>query len=135
MPIVTMKLIQHSATSVMLEHDKYPIVIDRPVDKGGGGLGLMGGQHLLAGIGGCFCSTLFATAISRDIVIQGLMVKVFGEISEDLPTRFRKVRLAVSCDESVPMEHFSKLVKIAEKGCISLNTVRGAIELEVEVMR
>lgn len=62
---ITLK--QNSETSMKLQHDQFGIVVDRPVEKGGGGEGLMGGQYLLTGIAGCFCSTFFAVAQTRNL--------------------------------------------------------------------
>ncbi|NER13627.1 hypothetical protein GWK08_09275 [Leptobacterium flavescens] len=129
----TVKIIlgQVSETAVQIQNSDFKVVVDRPESKGGGGLGLMGGQYMLAGVGGCFCSTLFAAAQSRDIQIEGLKVEVNGTISEELPKRFTDISLDISCSSCSQPSEFEKLLAIAEKGCISVNTVKNGISFKV----
>jgi len=131
MNVTKIKLEQCSNTAMQLQNDDFDVVIDRPREKGGGGKGLMGGQYLLLGIGGCFCSTLFAAAQSRDIQMEGLQVEVHGTLSEELPKRFTHVALLVSWQKCNQPSEFVKLLKIAEKGCISVNTIKTGLSFEV----
>ncbi|MEL6255261.1 MAG: OsmC family protein [Bacteroidota bacterium] len=127
MSAVSLQLTQHSPSSMKLAHDQFTVVVDRPESKGGGGAGLMGGQYLLIGVGGCFCSNLFAAAQTRSIQIEGLSVNVTGNISEDSPKRFSQIALEVSYSSCSDEAEFPKLLVIAEKGCLSVNTLlRGA---------
>jgi len=128
---ITITLNQTSETAVQLQHDHFQITVDRPVDKGGGGKGLMGGQYLLIGIGGCFCSTLFAAAQSRSVDIEGLSVQVIASPSDELPRRFTDVELKVSYLSCSDDREFDKLLRIAEQGCISVNTVKRGINLSI----
>ncbi|WP_462251228.1 OsmC family protein [Ekhidna sp.] len=127
METITLELQQHSETAMKLQNDQFDLLVDRPVAKGGGGSGLMGGQYMLLGIGGCFCSTFFAAAQSRGFSIEGLLVKVNATISDDLPKRFTDVKLEVSYDRCSDPSSFDKLLKIAEQGCISVNTVKNGL--------
>ena len=131
MATISLSLHQNTKTSVQLQNDHFQITVDRPVESGGGGAGLMGGQYMLTGIGGCFCSTLFAAAISRDINIEGLKVTVEATLSEDLPKRFTNILLLTSYKNCSHPEEFDKLLKIAEQGCISVNTIKSGIDLNV----
>ena len=114
-----------------LKHDQFSIIVDRPEAKGGGGQGLMGGQYLLIGVGGCFCSNLFAAAQARSIEIEGLQVNIGGDISEDAPKRFERIVLAVSYASCSHEDEFPKLLQIAEKGCLSVNTLLKGAEVKV----
>lgn len=114
-----------------LEHDQFSIIIDRPKEKGGGGEGLMGGQYLLMGVGGCFCSNLFAAAQARSIEVEGVKVKITGNISDDAPKRFTSIELAVSYASCSNEDEFPKLIRIAEKGCLSVNTLLNGAEVKV----
>ncbi|NND15161.1 MAG: OsmC family protein [Eudoraea sp.] len=134
MSIVTMiTLEQVSETGMQLLNDDFRVRVDRPVEKGGNGEGLMGGQYMLVGIGGCYCSTLLAAAQSRDIQISGLSVSVKATISEDLPKRFKDIVLEVSSTSCSKEHEFNKLLKIAEKGCISVNTIKSGLNFSVEL--
>ena len=128
---MSISLVQHSGTAVQAQVDNFEIIVDRPLEKGGGGKGLMGGQHLLIGIGGCFCSTFFAAALAREVQVKGLKVEVSALLSEDLPKRFTNVSLTASYEQCSAPEEFLKLLRIAENGCISVNTVKNGMTLEV----
>lgn len=129
---VTIKLEQVSETGMQLMNEDFEVRVDRPVEKGGNGQGLMGGQYMLVGIGGCFCSTLFAAAQSREIAIAGLQVSIQATISEDLPKRFTEVVLGISYTSCSEEKEFHKLLKIAEKGCLSVNTVKNGLNFRIE---
>ena len=131
MPSVSLQLAQNSTTSMKLENDQFSIMVDRPEAKGGGGQGLMGGQYLLLGVGGCFCSNLFAAAQARSIEVEGLKVKIIGTISEDLPKRFNHIELQASYASCSKEDEFPKLLRIAEKGCLSVNTLLKGAEVHV----
>ena len=128
---IKLVLRQNSATSMILQHEKFPIKVDRPLEKGGGGEGLMGGEYMLAGVGGCFCSTLFATALARDIEIEGMRVDIVGTLSTESPKHIESVQLNVFHEKCSDPENFEKLLRIAEKGCISINTIKKGISLSV----
>lgn len=130
---INITLEQHAETSMKLKHDQFGIIIDRPVEKGGGGAGLMGGQYLLTGIAGCFCSTLFAAAQAREVKIEGLNVQVTASVSDDLPKRFTDVQLDVTYENCSDPGAFGKLLKMAEQGCISVNTVKNSMTFSAQV--
>jgi len=131
MPSVQLQLAQYSPTSMKLEHDQFSIIVDRPEAKGGGGQGLMGGQYLLIGVGGCFCSNLFAAAQARSIVIEGLQVQITGRIGDETPKSFSSIELHASYTSCSQEEEFPKLLRIAEKGCLSVNTLLKGAEVKV----
>lgn len=130
---VKMSLKQVSATAMQVTDPPTDIRIDRPAKMGGSNQGLMGGQHLLAGVGGCFCSNVFAAAIARDIKLEGLAVDVLATISNEGPKRFSKITLTTSVDSCSDPEGFDHLLKIAEKACISINTMKANLEVKVTV--
>ena len=92
----------------------------------------MGGQVLLMSIAGCFSSTLYAAAQARDLKIEGLEMKVIGQLSDDLPKRFKSLTLKVLKGTCGDEAEFSKLLKIAEKGCIAVNTIKSGLQFQVE---
>ncbi|SFA81656.1 OsmC family protein [Algoriphagus aquimarinus] len=130
---LSINLAQSSATAVEAQVGNHSIFVDRPIEKGGGGLGLMGGQHMLIGIGGCFCSTLFAAAQSRGIEVEGLSVEVSATLAEEGAPRFTAVHLGVTCQKPESREEIEKLIAIAEKGCISINTVKTGLDFSAEL--
>jgi putative redox protein len=60
-----------------------------------------------------------------------VQVEVTGTLV-DSPTRFASVELLVSADYA-EREQFEKLVEIAEKGCIIVNTLKDKLEMAVRI--
>ena len=91
--IVTVTQLEQSPTSeaVMREHR---VRVDRPVDKGGRDQGPMGGELLLAALGGCFMSNLVAAARARAMTVEGLAVVVHGTLGA-APPRFEAIEMEV----------------------------------------
>jgi putative redox protein len=90
----------------------------------------MGGEYMLLGVGGCFASNLYAAAIARELPLEDLVVQVSGEVAET-PSRFSAITMTVS--SSLENDEFEKLVTIADRSCISVNTVRSALELTITI--
>ena len=63
----------------------YTLVVDRPADAGGQGLGFNGGQLLYLAIGGCVSNDLFREANARGIRLNHVRVRVVGEFEGDPP--------------------------------------------------
>ena len=113
----------------------HKVLIDRPEAKGGADRGAMGGELLLASLGGCFMSTLLAAVKARETDANARVENVRLEVSGTLdgtPTRFTSVQLTVSADHADEAA-LHKLVTIAERSCIVANTLKSAVELSVKV--
>lgn len=61
----------------------FTLVVDRPTDGGGLGLGFNGGQLLYLAIGGCVSNDLFREAAARNIRLRTVRVVVRGDFSGD----------------------------------------------------
>jgi putative redox protein len=110
---------------------EHRVLIDRPPAKGGADAGPMGGELFLAAVGGCFMSNLLAAIKARDAKIDGVRTEVIATLAES-PARFSALELLVSADgEDRDLLH--KLVEIADRGCIMMNTLRGKLDLHVRV--
>ena len=128
---IQIELRQNGPTTTEASIRSHRVLIDRPEAKGGGDRGPMGGELLLASLGGCFASNLFAAARARAIELAGASIVVTGLLA-DSPARFSAISMRVSCD-SAEREALHKLVAIAERACIVANTLRSAVDLSVEV--
>lgn len=125
------RLKQYSNTAMELENSKLKIITDRPIEKGGEGNGILGGKYFLTGIGGCFSSNLFAAANSREVKIDGLVLDISATISDDLPKHFSKVDIFISYEYCSDEKMLEKLIIIAEKACIAINTIKNGSTLGV----
>lgn len=109
----------------------HHVLIDRPVEKGGTDRGPMGGDLFLASVGGCFMSNLLAAIRARGEQISDAHLEVIGTIAES-PARFSALELYVTADGVNP-ELLEKLVEIADRGCIMMNTLRGKLEVRIRI--
>ncbi len=107
----------------------HRIVIDRPAAKGGRDAGPMGGELLLAALGGCFASNLLAAARERGSDVGNVSVSIVGELAA-APARYESIAMQVSSD-ACPPDEFAHLVLISERGCIVANTLRRDVDLSV----
>jgi putative redox protein len=116
----------------LIDSAKEKLVMDRPEAKGGTNEGMMGGEAVLNGLGGCFMSNLLAAAKARNIELKNARADIEGDMA-DAPSRFTAIRMSVSA-QCNPPEELNKLVTIAERGCIAANTLRAAVELSIKVV-
>jgi putative redox protein len=107
----------------------HRVLIDRPAAKAGDDRGPMGGELLLASLGGCFMSNLLAAIAARQANISNVRTAVTGTL-DGTPPRFVAIEATVSADCDQP-ELLEKLVTIAERSCIVANTLKEALTLEI----
>lgn len=107
------------------------MLIDRPAAKEGNDAGPMGGELLLAALGGCFNSNLLAAIRARKLAIDDVTIEINGNLV-DHPQRYDAIEMIVRTsypDRPV----FEKLVTIAERSCIVANSLRNGLNLTVRV--
>ena len=130
-PTVRVELHQDGPTTTQGTARSHEVLIDRPIAKGGADRGPMGGELLLLGLGGCFMSNLLAAIAAREAPVSDAKVTVTATLADN-PQRFCSYRLDVTanCDDVKLLE---KLVMIAERGCISANSLKQGAPIEVVV--
>ncbi len=109
----------------------HKVTMDRPETKGGANLGPMGGEMLLLGLGGCFMSNLLAAVAARDSAVSDIRLSIAGTL-DSAPPRFTAIDMDITAEYS-DTEEMSKLITIAERGCISANTLRSAVDLNIRL--
>lgn len=109
----------------------HTLTMDRPEAKGGTNAGMMGGEALLSGLGGCFISNLLAAAVARDVKLDEATAEIAAEL-DNTPARFTAITMKVTAKYPEGTD-FEKLVTIAERGCISANTLKGSVDLKVVI--
>ena len=129
--IVTVEVEQVGPSTSRATARSHALFVDRPVEKGGEDRGPLGGELLLASLGGCFMSTLLAAVRTREVNVSDVRVSVAGTIG-GVPERFESMTLRVSAkytDDNL----MRKLVAMAERGCLVTNTLKDAVLVSVEV--
>jgi len=109
----------------------HKITMDRPVAKGGEDQGAMGGETLLMALGGCFMSNLLAAATARETALNGVQLEITGTL-ESTPPHFAGIAMRIRAEQTEGAQ-MSKLVAIAERGCIVANTLKAAVDLTIDI--
>lgn len=122
---VSLQQISATATEATIRH--HTVLIDRPIAKEGTDKGAMGGELLLASLGGCFMSNLLEVIRTRQAPIEQVTVRVEGTL-ETAPQRFSAITLFVSAHTN-DEELLEKLVRMAERACLVANTLKQAVSL------
>lgn len=110
---------------------RHRVTVDRPVAKGGSDAGPMGGELFLASVGGCFMSNLLAAIAARQSPVSNICLEVEGELAGS-PARFIGLVLSVTAESAEP-ELVARLIDIADRGCIMMNTLRGSLDLKIRI--
>ncbi len=110
----------------------HAVVMDRPQEKGGENQGPMGGETLLAALGGCFMSNLVAAAGGREVDLGDVELAITATI-DGSPAVVQRIDMTVTGGADV--ESLEKLVEIAERGCITANTLKQGLPVEVATVR
>lgn len=105
----------------------HTLVMDRPAEKGGEDQGPMGGETLLAALGGCFMSNLVAAASGRDIELGDIDLAITATMGGN-PAVFERIDMTVTGGD---IEGLEKLVTIAERGCIASNTLKQGLPIKI----
>jgi len=132
MATATVKVEQITGTASRGNARGHELVMDRPVAKGGTNAGMMGGEAMLIGLGGCFMSNLLAAAKARGIELKNAHAEIAGDMA-DAPPRFTAIRMSISA-QCNPPEELNTLAVLAERSCIAANTLRTAVELSITVV-
>lgn len=109
----------------------YTLVVDRPVDGGGQGLGFNGGQLLYLAIGGCVSNDLFREATARGIRLTSVRVVVRGDFSGD-PAVSEPVGYDVEIAGDATADQLQELVEHVDAIAEIPNSVRRGTEVRLE---
>lgn len=99
----------HGQAAAIGSAGPYTLVVDRPADAGGQGLGFNGGQLLYLAIGGCVSNDLFREAGARGIRLTQVRVRVVGEFSGE-PAVSQDVSYDVEIAGDASREQLEELV-------------------------
>jgi putative redox protein len=85
------------------------LVVDRPADAGGRGLGFNGGQLLHLAVAGCISNDLFREARKQEITLSRVRVVVRGDFSGE-PAVSAGISYEVQLSANAPSEQLEALV-------------------------
>ena len=89
--------------------EQFTLVVDRPAEGGGGGLGFSGGQLLYLAVAGCISNDLFREARAAGIELESVRVKVGGNFVGE-PMVSDEIVYEVALKGDAPDERLQALV-------------------------
>jgi putative redox protein len=114
---VTLQTLQEGPTAVGAA-GTHTLIVDRPVEGGGRGLGFNGGQLLYLAIGGCISNDLYREAAAQGIALTNVTVEVDGDFpGVGAPSTPVSVTVDVAGDASVErlrtlVDHVAEIAEI-----------------------
>jgi uncharacterized OsmC-like protein len=110
---------------------------------GGSGLEACSGDMLLEALVACAGVTLKAVATALEFRLAGGAVKAEGDldfrgtlgVDRAAPVGFRAIRLAFALDTDEPQERIDSLLKLTERYCVVLQTLRNPPEITATLSR
>jgi uncharacterized OsmC-like protein len=99
---------------------------------GGTGLQACSGDMLLEALAACAGVTLRAVATALEIPVRGGTIEVEGDldfrgtlgVSKEIPVGFQTIRVGVQLDTDATPEQLETLLKLTERYCVVLQTLR-----------
>ena len=112
----------------------YTLVVDRPADGGGRGVGFNGGQLLYLAIAGCISNDLFREARADGIALGRVRVVVDGDFEGDPPVS-TDVTYDVELAGDATREELEQLVAKVDAIAEIPNSLRGSTAVRLGSVR
>ena len=106
------------------------LVVDRPVEAGGGGKGFNGGQLLNLAVAGCISNDLFREATKRGIALRRVAVRVSSDYVGD-PAVSSPIEYEVEVDGDASPHELDELVAHVDRIAEIPNSLRRGTEVHL----
>jgi uncharacterized OsmC-like protein len=101
----------------------FTLVVDRPAEGGGGGLGFNGGRLLYLAVAGCISNDLFRDARAAGIELSQVRVMVSGDFVGE-PAVSEEIRYEVEVSGDAPEEQLRALIDMVDEIAEIPNSLR-----------
>lgn len=101
----------------------FTLIVDRPVDAGGGGLGFNGGELLHLAVAGCVSNDLFREAARLGFSLTRVVVRVEGDFAGD-PAISSGIVYEVDIEGNASDDELDDLVRLVDKVAEIPNSLR-----------
>jgi len=110
---------------------------------GGSGMELCSGDMLLEALVACAGVTLRAVATALGIEVRGGTVEAEGDldfrgtlgVDKEALVGFKEIRVRFTLDTEAPQEKIDQLLKLTERYCVVLQTIRNSVAASASVLR
>jgi uncharacterized OsmC-like protein len=138
--LVTLEAHARLGEEVTCRVDTARAVVEAGLHPATGGTGTLScsGDLLLEALAACAGVTLLAVSTATGIEVSDGAVHVEGDldfrgtlaVSKEAPVGFRAIRLRFDLTSSATAEELDTLVRLTERYCVVLQTLRGGIAVE-----
>jgi putative redox protein len=108
----------------------FTLIVDRPADAGGGGLGFNGGQLLNLAVAGCISNDLFREAAKRDLAVRRVVVRVRSDYAGTPPVS-TPIEVDVEIDADAPADEVAALLDHVDAIAEIPNSLRQGTEVRL----
>lgn len=112
----------------------FTLIVDRPVEAGGGGLGFNGGQLLNLAVAACISNDLFREAARDGIVLRRVRVGARSDYGGE-PAVSGPIDYEVEVDGDATTDRLAELVRAVDRIAEIPNSIRGATEVRLATVR
>ncbi len=109
---------------------QFTLVVDRPADAGGRGLGFNGGQLLNLAVAACFSNDLFREAARAKIELSRVRVTASSEYGGQ-PTVSGPIEVEVEVDGDASTERLAELVHLVDRVAEIPNSLRAGTQVRL----
>jgi putative redox protein len=111
----------------------YTLVVDRPADGGGDGIGFNGGQLLYLAVAGCVSNDIYREAAGMGVHVESVRVRVTGDFGGDPPAS-GPISYEVEITGDDP-QRLRELVDHVDRIAEIPNSLRGGTEVQLGEVR
>jgi putative redox protein len=108
----------------------FTLVVDRPREAGGGGLGFNGGELLYLAVAGCVSNNRFREAAKKGLELQRVTVRVRGDFAGE-PAVSGEVEYDVEIEGTASREQLDSLVRRVDEIAEIPNSLRGGTSVRL----
>jgi uncharacterized OsmC-like protein len=110
---------------------------------GGSGMELCSGDMLIEALVACAGVTLRAVSTAIGVDVKSGTVEAEGDldfrgtlgVDKEAPVGFKSIHLKFSLDTDAPQDKIDQLLKLTERYCVVLQTIRNSVTASAEVAR
>jgi putative redox protein len=110
--------------------EQFTLVVDRPTEGGGGGLGFNGGQLLYLAVAGCISNDLFREARAAGIELSSVRVRVRGDFVGE-PAVSDEIQYEVEVAGNVPEDRLRALIDRVDEIAEIPNSLRAGTQVRL----
>ena len=112
----------------------HTLVVDRPADGGGDGLGFNGGELLYLAVAGCVSNDLFREARRAGIALASVRIRVNGSFDGD-PAVSGEIAYEVELEGDAPEQRLRELIEHVDRIAEIPNSLRAGPPVRLRAAR